>query len=181
MGDHSAWLTYITDPSAVPAEVMQALTALDVYINQLYEAENIEYAYTPFYGAGVTDVATALNMIGDALDTGLTVNLLLAIPSRGAVLVDGTSIFAFIVPIATDLAKATVKAALEVAPAGAPTTITLIKNGVTVKSFDFAIGQTGPVVVDLTGITVVAGDIITAFCITASAAAGFMLTAELVP
>jgi hypothetical protein len=170
----SAWLAHITDPTLVPAEVMLALNALDVDIQKLYESNNIAFNYDTFFTASASNVGEALRQLADAM-TAIQ-RQIITIPNVGTALVDATLIGEFICHKDGVLGLGVIYMAT--APTAAAATLQIMKNGGTVYTFTFDIGEHGPKELDLSFISVVKNDIIGLYCTTASGAGGVAATME---
>ncbi len=175
MGTYSTWIDYITDPSAVGMEVMQALQALDVVIDELYQAEYILFDYNNFFSSNVTNVGEALRELADAVEVGA--KQVITIPSYGTALVNSTMIAEALVH--KDAVLGLGQLWLSTAPAGTACTIFVMKNGSSVYTFSFEPGAHGPKELDLSFVTVVKGDVLGLFCDVASGAVGLSATLEL--
>lgn len=177
MGTYSDWLTHnIPDPTVIDANLYLALSALDTVIDELSSAEYISFSYDSFYSGVVTTVGEALRELADYLVSAAATRRLVTIPSYGSALVDATVVFSMICNRAGVLGMSYTH--LYTAPAAAPTVLQILKNASTMYELSFAIGENGPKEVDLSFISVVAGDIISIKCITASSAAGLSFTME---
>jgi hypothetical protein len=175
MGTFSTWIENITDPSEVDPEVMLALQALVVVIDELYQADYIEFTYDVFF-SGVTKVGEALRQLADAMIA--EARQVITIPSFGAVLVDATMVAQVVVHRAGTPGIGQVY--LDVGASGtAGCTIQLMKNGSSMYQMTFIPGEKGPVEVDLSFFDVVIGDVLGIYCVIADGAEGLMATLEI--
>jgi hypothetical protein len=174
MGAHSAWIGYITDPSALDAELMQALTALDLDINKLYQAEYTEFTYDVFYSSAVANVKAALIELAESIYSSQ--RQLITIPNLGTSLADATNVFQILASKTGALGLGRI--ALETAPTGTACALQIVKNGTNMYSFSFAAGISGPLELDLSFISLVAGDTWGIYCLTASGAVGLSASVE---
>ena len=171
MGVYSDWLTHnIPDPTRVSSEVYLALAALDLIIDIFSEADGIAFSDDSFFSSGVSNVGEALREIGDYLASAAVNRRLVSIPSVGAALVDATPVFTVLAQEAGVLGVAYLY--LDTAPVAAACSLQILKNGAVMYAFDIAMADHGPLVLDLSFITVAAGDRITLHCITASGVVG---------
>lgn len=178
MGVYSDWLTHnIPDPTRVNSEVYLALSALDDIIDIFTDASGIAFSDDSFFSASVADVAAALREIGDYLASSNITRRLVAIPSVGAALVNATQVFTVLAQKDGVLGIGYIY--LDTAPVGAACDLIITKNGATMYSFSLQIAEQGPVSLDLSFISVVAGDRIGLYCSVASGAAGLSCSVEI--
>lgn len=190
MGTYSDWLNYITDPSEVDMEVFQALSALDVVIDELYQAEYIRFSYDQFFSSNVTTVGEALRQLADS--QAVIGRQLITIPDYGVAFTDNTPICQIIahrdgVPglgqvylrDAPTIAPADPGAGLTVDPSVSACVLQVMQNGSTVYTFGFGVGEHGPKELDFSFLKLVKGDIIALFCAVAGGAGGLAISMEI--
>jgi hypothetical protein len=180
MGTYSTWLDYVTDPSNLDAELILALQALDVVVDELYQADYIQFAYATFYAPTTQTVGAALREIGDAL-VGIaspTPVQVISIPAYGLTpIVDSASYAQLVIHKTGDLV--TGQCYLSVAPSTVALIFNLLLNGVLVGTITYATGEHGYKEEDLSSISVVKGDVLELYCASADGvAAGLSMCLE---